>query len=317
MKFPSKFVVGLIVSLAIAPCFISSISAQIPGPHFGTWSAPEPVAVLNTTLNELPTGVSHDGLRLYFNRAPGDIFVSHRQSRDADREEPVALAFPINTMAIDANAFESIDGHWLYFSSTRPGGVGGSDIWVSWRKFVHDDTAWQEPVNLTAVNSVGFEGGPALYEDDMTGLTYLYLAAAPYAGGTQALSDIYVSTLGPGGFSTPIPVSELNVSTHHDGKPTMRRDGLEIIFESYRQSVIGPFNPPGAIYASTRFSTDEPWSAPVIVINAAPAGQPGDWYVTTPVLSRDAMELYVGVNQPGTEPGDIYVSYREKIRGRR
>jgi hypothetical protein len=97
----------------------------------------------------------------------------------------------------------------------------------------------------------------------------------------------------------------------------MRRDGLEIIFESYRQSVIGPFNPPGAIYASTRFSTDEPWSAPVIVINASPAGQPGDWYVTTPVLSRDAAELYVGVNQPGTEPGDVYVSYREKVRGRR
>jgi len=129
-------------------------------------------------------------------------------------------------------------------------------------------------------------------------------------------ADIYVSTLGPGGFSTPVPVAELNVPTHNDGKPWLRRDGLEIFYSSYRQSVIGPFNQPGAIYSSTRSSTDEPWSPPEIVINAFPTGQPGDWYVTTPVLSWDATELYVGLNQvSGTEPGDIYVARREKIRG--
>ena len=94
-----------------------------------------------------------------------------------------------------------------------------------------DDNAWEEPVNLTAVNSVGFEGGPMLFEDETTGTVQLYLAAAPYPGGTQAVADLYVSTLGPDGFQTPVPVTELNAACCHDGKPFVRRDGLEIFFE--------------------------------------------------------------------------------------
>ncbi|HEX6125665.1 MAG TPA: hypothetical protein VFZ23_09885 [Pyrinomonadaceae bacterium] len=317
MKTPVSFVVGFILSVAVAHCAISSLSAQTPGPPFGPWSSLEPVAVLNTLANELPSGISHDGLRLYFQRAPGDIWVSSRPSIKAEWEVPVKLPDTINTtMYQEGQAFESMDGHWLYFGSNRPGSLG-MDIWVSWRQHKHDDMGWEAPVNLSSVNSVGFENAPMLFVDEHTGTTQMYLGAAPYLGGTQAYADIYMSTLGPNGFSMPVAVTELNVPTHNDGKPWVRRDGLEIIFSSYRQSQIGPFNPPGALYTSTRASTENPWSAPVMVINAFPAGQPGDWYVTTPVLSWSATELYVGLNQPGVDPGDIYVIRREKLRGRR
>lgn len=52
----------------------------------------------------------------------------------------------------------SKDGRYLYFHSRRAGGMGGLDIWVSQM----ENGEWQEPENLTALNSVRDEGWPAL-----------------------------------------------------------------------------------------------------------------------------------------------------------
>lgn len=51
----------------------------------------------------------------------------------------------------------SRDGHWLFFSSTRPGRFGNFDIWVSWRANPHDDFGWETPVNLGAINTDAFD----------------------------------------------------------------------------------------------------------------------------------------------------------------
>lgn len=59
------------------------------------------------------------------------------------------------------------DGLELIFTSDRPGGMGGLDLWVSTRHTTHD--RWSEPVNLgPPVNSVADERGPGLSSDDMT-----------------------------------------------------------------------------------------------------------------------------------------------------
>ena len=55
----------------------------------------------------------------------------------------------------------SADGRELYYHADRPGGVGGLDIWRS--DLV--DGAWQEPVNLTSINTPDSEGWPALSPD--------------------------------------------------------------------------------------------------------------------------------------------------------
>lgn len=52
----------------------------------------------------------------------------------------------------------SLDGTALYFGSQRPGGKGGLDIWMS--KLV--DSAWQQPVDISKVNTADDEGWPAL-----------------------------------------------------------------------------------------------------------------------------------------------------------
>jgi hypothetical protein len=316
MRLSTTNVIGLILGFAVSTILATSAWAQ-PGPHFGPWSALEPVSVVNTDDNEMACSISHDGLRLYFQRGvPGNIWVSHRESTKADWGEPVMLPDTINTAANEVQAFESIDGHWLYFGSNRPGGLGGMDIWVSWRQNKHDDTAWEAPVNVSAVNTAGFENAPMLFVDECTGTTQLYFGAAPGPGGTQPFADIYMSTLGPTGFGSPVAVSELNVAGYLDGKPWLRRDGLEIFFVSYRNGP-GPMVT-GAIYSATRESTEEPWSDPFIAIGRSASGEPGDAWITTPVLSWDAQTLYVGVNQmTGTDNGDIYVAHREKVTGRR
>lgn len=53
------------------------------------------------------------------------------------------------------------DGEELYFHSSRAGGKGGYDIWVSQKV----DGAWQEPVNLGVVNSPRTDGWPFITQE--------------------------------------------------------------------------------------------------------------------------------------------------------
>ena len=53
------------------------------------------------------------------------------------------------------------DGNELYFHSSRPGGRGGFDIWVS----QNVNGEWREPVNLEVVNSPQTDGWPFVTQD--------------------------------------------------------------------------------------------------------------------------------------------------------
>lgn len=56
-----------------------------------------------------------------------------------------------------------IHGDELYFHSTRPGGLGGYDIWLTTR----NGNEWSDPVNLTAVNSDANDSLPFVTSDGM------------------------------------------------------------------------------------------------------------------------------------------------------
>ena len=55
----------------------------------------------------------------------------------------------------------SRDWNTLYYHSARPGGKGGYDIWMTKKV----DGVWQEPVNVSAVNSPDTDGWPWLSAD--------------------------------------------------------------------------------------------------------------------------------------------------------
>jgi hypothetical protein len=101
---------------------------------------------------------------------------------------PLNLGAPINTAFAEQGPELSIDGLTLYFSSNRPGGSGGFDMWVSRRGC--SDCAWEEPFNLgPLINGSGNEGGPSLSNDGHL----LFFGSNRLVEGADFLNDIYVS----------------------------------------------------------------------------------------------------------------------------
>ncbi len=98
------------------------------------WIAPVSLgSATNTGYNELSPNISSDGLSLFFDRrgAGGDrdIWVLARNPRSDGPAVAVNLGPPVNTGYEDTDPSISADGRTLYFGSTRPGGVGGQDLW--------------------------------------------------------------------------------------------------------------------------------------------------------------------------------------------
>jgi outer membrane protein OmpA-like peptidoglycan-associated protein len=87
----------------------------------------------------------------------------------------------------------SPDGEVLYFTSDRPGGLGGQDVWVS--HFVNG--IWTEPVVLAKpLNTLANEGADDFVYDQDNIFMYLTLCNRPDGKG---MCDIYVSIYNPDG----------------------------------------------------------------------------------------------------------------------
>jgi hypothetical protein len=158
----------------------------------------------------------------------------------------------------------------------------------------------------SGVNTPAEEGEPTIFEDDVTGTITLYFASDRLGGIGDF--DIYASTLQPDGtFGPAVLVEELG-SPWRDRMPAIRRDGLEIIFQSNRP---GSINGSADLWVSTRASTSDAWSVPVnlgpVVNSAANDGRPA--------ISFDGTELYFHSNRPGGFGAlDLYVSTRTKLK---
>ena len=88
--------------------------------------------------------------------------------------EPTPLQGLVNSEFWDAHPALSADGQWLVFASDRPGGFGGSDLYIAFRK---RNNMWSTPVNMGAnVNSQYDEISPT-FADDQT----LYFASQAYS----------------------------------------------------------------------------------------------------------------------------------------
>ncbi len=102
--------------------------------------APQLAPGLNTASDDLRTSVRKDGREIVFdsNRAGtlggSDIWTATRASIDDDWLPPVHLDAPINCPAVETRPTLSWDGFTMYFDSTRPGGEGLSDNYVTTRE---------------------------------------------------------------------------------------------------------------------------------------------------------------------------------------
>ena len=294
-----------IVAFLIAATVVTLSAAA---PRFSAWSELEAIVATNTTEVEFPGSISKDGLTLYFQRgslaANGeDLWFVQRRSTDAAWDVPQRLSDSVNSPFNDRAPTISADGHWLFFASDRPGGEGGFDIWASRRRQVHDEFAWDAPINLGApINTPDFDSGPAFLPRD-DGATQLYFTSGR-PGGLGA-TDIYVATWNwDGTFSGPIVIPELS-SPARDERPFVRRDGLEIFMQSTRAG-----SQLFDIWVASRNSIDEAWSAPENLAAINSAGQE-----ITPVVSWDRKQFFFASNRFGN--ADMFSATRARLRGRR
>jgi tetratricopeptide (TPR) repeat protein len=91
--------------------------------------------VINSTIgDEEAVGLSSSGdyLLVYFDnlQGSGDIYIS-KADKSRNFKEPILLDEQVNSMkGQEISASISSDGNAIFFASTRPGGLGGSDIYV-------------------------------------------------------------------------------------------------------------------------------------------------------------------------------------------
>lgn len=143
--------------------------------------------ILNTTGDDQVVGLTNDGqtMFIYFDIIDyyGDIYMAHNNNGKFTRNFKLAEA--INSPSQENAASMSSDGKSLLFSSNRPGGKGGFDLYIS-RK-LPDDT-WGLAQNLgDVVNTTEDEDFPQLSEDGQT----LYFCSKGHAG--MGGFDIFMS----------------------------------------------------------------------------------------------------------------------------
>ena len=90
--------------------------------------------------------------------------------------EPLNLGGIVNSEQWDAQPCLSPDKRDLYFTSRRPGGLGGSDIWVT---HMQPNGRWSEPENMgPQINTAEDEACPFIHADNQT----LYFTSSGHVG---------------------------------------------------------------------------------------------------------------------------------------
>lgn len=124
------------------------------------WSEPINLGSnVNSEKNESNGNVSEDGT-LYF-RSNTDLFKSRQKNGNFQPRED--LGSQINTDAYELAPYIAPDGSYLIFESNRPGGMGGFDLYICYKK---RDDSWSDPINLgDKINTEEWERFPALSPD--------------------------------------------------------------------------------------------------------------------------------------------------------
>lgn len=200
----------------------------------GRWTTPEIVApgvISRTDTPEVEPVISADGKRLYFmsvGRAGGlgggDIWYS--DNVNGVWQAPKNLGAPFNSPYNDHCLFFSADGNEAFWTSTRPGGYGGNDIWTS-RKV---NGVWQPAVNLGPnVNSPHSDHHSIPSPDGKS----LYVTSGRPGG--YGGEDIYVTTRNDAGVWGPlVNLGPLVNSDKDDRCPSFTPDFRFFVFDSER-----------------------------------------------------------------------------------
>jgi Tol biopolymer transport system component len=186
-----------------------------------------------------------------------DIYMATRQTTSQPFGPSRNLGAPVNALGFgDYSPELSRDGLTLYFSSSRPGGLGQADLYVTTRE--SPDDPWKPPQNLgPTVNTPYFEGQPTipanaktLYWDsdrpDGRGDFDIWMATR------EAIRDTFgpAVNMGPA-VNTPGP----------DFGPAISPNERQLFFSSGRPGNVGQID----IWVAERTKRAGPWGTPINV----------------------------------------------------
>lgn len=213
---------------------------------------------------------------------------------------PVNLGPSVNSTFDDFGPAVSKDGLSLYFSSTRPGGRGGEDIWVSQRASLGDQ--WSLPVNVgPVVNTNANERQPSFSRDG-----HWMFFATNAAGGFGGF-DVWVSyrehVHDDFGWQTPMNLGA--------GVNTALADAGTSYFANEDAGMPQLYLARGATVTTTDiyFSTLNPdgsFGPAVLVPELSSAAADG-----SPKIRHDGLEIFLQSTRPGSAEFDLWVSTRE------
>ncbi|MDP4221695.1 MAG: OmpA family protein [Bacteroidota bacterium] len=192
---------------------------------------------LNSDDNEGAQSLSSDGTYMFFtgcNRPGGlgscDIFFS--AFNHGKWTIPVDLGSPVNTQYWESQPSISADDQMLFFSSNRPGGIGGKDLWFS---RLNSNNKWIRPRNLgNKINTPGDEMSPFIHFDGKT--LYFSSDGRPGMGGF----DIYFSRMQDDStWSEPVNLG-YPINTYNDEMGlVIESSGQKAYFSSIRDGKTG------------------------------------------------------------------------------
>ncbi|MFN2500584.1 MAG: hypothetical protein ABR530_01060 [Pyrinomonadaceae bacterium] len=203
---------------------------------------------INTPAMERVRSITADGRVLLFqsDRAGGlgrtDIWAVTREhtNDDSDWGEPVNLGPEINTASTElaANYLFADAGRLnkLFFSSTKPGGFGGPDIYESTMSIF----GFELPSNVVELNTPSIETCFWVRDD---GLEILFSSNRPNLNLDINEHNIWLSTRDSVYQSWSIPLMlgpAVNVPDYQDVNPALSFDGRTMMMASRRPGGIGP-----------------------------------------------------------------------------
>lgn len=196
------------------------------------WIEAKPLpGAINTSLNEGGQQITQDGQWLVYtgcnfpdSYGSCDLYISYLTPNGWGGREN--LGSSINTESWESTPCISPDKNELYFSSNRPGGFGGSDIYVSKRLA---NGKWASPENLgPVINTAGDESSPYLHADNET--MYFSSSGLQGYGGT----DIFVTKKDLQGFSKPVNAGYPINTIDNEGSLVVGSGGVKAFYASDR-----------------------------------------------------------------------------------
>ena len=181
--------------------------------------------------------VSQDGDWLFFaadiaGAGLGDFDIYKSVYTPTGWSEQENLGDSINTDFWESSPAISPDKRALYFSSTRPGGYGGADLYVSYLK---PNGRWTEAVNMgPTINTAGDEMAPFIHADNQT----LYFTSDGLTG--YGGSDLFVLKKLPNGqWGIPENMGYPINTIENEGSLAVAADGYTAYYASDREDSRG------------------------------------------------------------------------------